>query len=467
MRTLIALSLATVVAAANVVGCSDTGTKVSPSPTRPSGDVITLGLLGTFGGAEADTARQVRLGAELAASQINALGGVLGKRIAFRIEDDEGRPEVAREKMTAMVKDGVALGIGPTTSAMGTAVLDLLRSDQALFISPSASSPDLDLPDAVGGNEPLRPNLLRTIPSDARQASALIVVASQDRDKMPEDPSLKPQQARCRKAIFVYQKDAYGTPIYERALVRALGVNIEIASAVELNPSDATESTLKGTAGAVAQSAINAKADCQIVIAQAGLGGAYMRSFRAFISDPVVELKRNWPSLTTLGSDGFTQEAFVTSGRTEPANPLSDTAGNGSVAVAPNTRPTSSQAYNVFLQGYLARNPGTEPGQFTTTAYDAVMMLALAIERAKSPDQRPALRQALADLSIGEPTASSDLQLLLTRVRTGVAVNYEGVSGPVDFLETGGVDGDFAIGRIEKNRFTAYRLTLPSSTLAQ
>ena len=34
MRTLIALSLATVVAAANVVGCSDTGTKVSPSPMR-------------------------------------------------------------------------------------------------------------------------------------------------------------------------------------------------------------------------------------------------------------------------------------------------------------------------------------------------------------------------------------------------------------------------------------------------
>jgi ABC-type branched-subunit amino acid transport system substrate-binding protein len=462
MRTTVVV-LASLLAAVTVVGCADEGVKETPAPTTKNPDVITLGLVGSFVGPDADTASQVRLGAELAASQLNAAGGVLGRRLALRIEDDGGRDAVAREKITQLIKDGVTLGLGPTTSATASAVLDIARRDEMLFISPSASSASLDLAPAAG-QATLPANLLRTIPSDDLQASAMVVVAAQNREQLAEDSTLKTGQARCTSAVLVYQKDAYGTPIYERALKRLLDYNISAARTIELNPLDVTENTLRGSAGQVAGGALQLNANCQLVIAQPQLAGAYMRAFRDFIADPAVEVKRDWPSFTTLGSEGFTQDAFVTAGRTNPADPLSDTAGNGSVAVAPNTRP-QTQAYALFREAYRARNPASEPGQFASTAYDAVMMLALAIEKTKTTEDRPALRGALADLSLGETGSPSDLLLLLDRVRSGVQVNYEGISGSVDFLPTGAVDGNFVIGRVEKNKFVQYRKTLESSTL--
>jgi ABC-type branched-subunit amino acid transport system substrate-binding protein len=448
-------------------GCSDEGIKDTTAPVAKNTNAITLGLLGSFSGAEAETATQVRLGAELAIAQLNSLGGLLGKRVVLRTEDDEGRVETARKKMDAMLADGVSLGIGPTSSLSATSLLDLARQDKFLYISPSAKSPGLDLSkEAVGSaTEKLPPNLLRTIPSDDFQASALVIVAKQDREKLSEDPTLKANVQRCSSAIFVYQKDSFGTPVYERALKRMLEANIAAQRTVELLPSDSTEATLAGSAAQVADGALKTQANCQIVIAQPRIGGAYMRAFRNYISDPAIELRRDWPSFTTIGSDGFTQDSFITAGRTNPADPTSATAGNGSVAVAANTRP-QTQTFAIFREAYRARNPGAEPGQFASTAYDAVMILALAIERTKQTENRPALRQALADLSIGEATTPDDLQVLLRRVRDGLETNYTGVSGNVDFLPEGGVEGSFVVGRIEGNKFIQYRKTIESSALA-
>lgn len=453
--------------AALAIGCADVGEKETPAPTTANTSTVTLGLLGSFSGNDAETATQVRLGAELAVSQLNSLGGLLGKRVVLRTEDDEGRPETARKKLDAMLADGVTLGIGPTTSLSASALLDLARQDKFLFISPSAKSPDLDLSkEAVdSATEKLPANLLRTIPSDDFQASALVVVAKQDREKLSEDPTLKSNVQRCSSAIFVYQKDAFGTPVYERALKRMLDANIAAQRTVELNPADTTETTLAGSATQVADAALRTQANCQVVIAQPRLGGAYMRAFRNYIADPAVELKRDWPSFTTIGSDGFTQDSFITAGRTNPADPTSDSAGNGSVAVAPNTRP-QTQSFAIFREAYRARNPGAEPGQFASTAYDAVMMLALAVEKTKQTESRPALRQAMFDLSIGEATTPDDLQVLLKRVRDGVETNYTGVSGNVDFLPTGGVEGSFVVGRIAENKFIQYRKTIESGALA-
>ncbi len=463
MRANLHLLTAALIAVSSVVGCSDSGVKETPAPTAPNPGVITLGLVGSFAGGDGDVSNQVRLGAELAASQLNSVGGVLGRRVVLRIEDDNGVPATALQKINQLIADGVTIGLGPTTSATASAVLDLARSDKILFISPSASSPALDLPE-LKGDRSVRANLLRTVPSDDLQASAMVVVASQNREQFAEDLTLKTGQARCSSAILVYQKDAYGSPIYERALKRLLDYNVSAARSVELSPLDLTESTLRGSAGQVANAALSQNANCQLVIAQPKIAGAYMRAFRNFISDPAIEVKRDWPSFTTLGSDGFTQDAFVTAGRTNPADPRSDTAGNGSVAVGANTRP-QTQAFALFREAYRARNPGAEPGQFSSTAYDAVIMLGLAMEKAKTADNRPALRQSLYDLSIGEAVSPSDMVLLLGRVRAGVAINYDGVSGGVDFLPTGAVDGSFVIGKVEKNHFVQFRKTLESSAL--
>lgn len=460
---------AAIVAAFVLSACSDSGVKETPAPSGASTDVIELGFIGSFTGQGSDTAREVRLGAELAVSQLNALGGLLKKQIRLKVVDDEGKPDLAVTKMDELIGQNVTLGIGPTASATTGALREKARQDAMLFISPSASSPELDLEDAelnFNPDIPLPANILRSVPSDRLQSSALVTVARQDKELFPEDPSLKSGVRRCTEVVLIYQKDSYGEPIFKRTEDAARDNNLPITKRIEINPTDA-EAQLREAAESVVQFAgENDAANCQVIIAQPRTAGSYMLAFRDVTKDNTArDDVGGWSAFTTIGSDGFTQDAFVTAGRANAADPNSATAGNGSVAVAANTRDQNSQAFNNFREAFRARNPGVEPGQYSTTAYDAIIMLALAVEKTQTTTDRPLLRKTLFELSVGEPLNPNDLPRLLSTVRApGSQVNYEGVSGSMDFQSSGAVDGNFVVGRINENRFNALG-TLKSSSL--
>ncbi len=443
-------------------GCADSGTEFPAAPSADDPSILYIGMVGTFSGDDADLARQTRVGVELALSQINAAGGVLGRHVDLVTEDDGGQVATLQEKLNLLKNRGISVVIGPTTNAMAIAALPFAREEKLLLVSPTVSSSALNVAPVAGAGAP--PNLLRTLPSDDLLATSLVVIAKQTSDDLPEDTGLKVGEARCSRIGVVYQTDAYGRAIFDVLEKRAIAENVNIVRKSEIDLTNVTEAALDGVASQMVTAATTGKAQCQVVIARARVAGAYMRAFRARIDEPVTAAARSWGTFTTVGTEAFTQDAFISSGRQNPADPTSDTAGNGSVGVAANTRPRT-QSYSIFREVFRSRLPGEEPGPFVSSAYDATILASIAMERRGSNSDIAGFRKAFYEFGIGEVVTPDDIPFLFARVRSGVPLNFEGVSGGLQFNDFGSVDGSFVIGRVLSNRFVAYKKVLESSQL--
>ena len=64
-----------------------------------------LGLLTSMSGTLAPPGKQVRWGTEFAVDEINAKGGILGRKIAITLEDDESNPQVAARKAERLYQE--------------------------------------------------------------------------------------------------------------------------------------------------------------------------------------------------------------------------------------------------------------------------------------------------------------------------------------------------------------------------
>jgi branched-chain amino acid transport system substrate-binding protein len=95
-----------------------------------------------------------------------------------------------------------------------------------------------------------------------------------------------------------------------------------------------------------------------------------------------------------------------------------------------------------------AFGPSSVP--YNYQAYDAVMLLALAIVRA-GDTSGPAIRDNLRAVANppGEEVFYGEWDKAVALLQAGQEINYQGVSGLVDFKETGDVLGGILIWKIE------------------
>jgi len=88
-------------------------------PSKP----LRLGFIGGLSGPVADLGESGRDGALLAVEEINAAGGIGGRRVELHLIDDGQDEEQAAAAVETLAREGVELIIGPLTSAMGVAAL--------------------------------------------------------------------------------------------------------------------------------------------------------------------------------------------------------------------------------------------------------------------------------------------------------------------------------------------------------
>ena len=427
-----------------LAGCSDSGQPNTPPPSAESTNTIPIALVVSLTGPTQAIGDEAKRGAEVAVAQLNALGGILNKRIDLVIENDNGDPKVTRQKLTELAARGITLGIGPSTSTTALEVKDLIANDQVVYISPSATSRLLDklteeepaLP--APGEPPANPVFFRTAATDVFLSAALTQYASTGEGA----------SRRCPSIVLVQQNDAYGIPIGEAVESYYQRFSLRVNRKLELDPNVDNTQKLNDAAAAAGRTL---DAQCQIVVAQPEVAGAYMRSFKEFRE--ANGALRDWSTFLTIGSDGFRQDDFIVAGRVNPADPTEPTAGEGSIAVAADTQPQAPE-YSAFLNLFRARFPNLEPGRYGSTAYDATILLAAAIERAQTTTDHKAIRDTLYRISQGRvrvgPNRLSDMMDLLRR---GEDVNYEGASGSLDFTATGHVRSGFGVWRIENAQF--------------
>ena len=107
-------------------------------------NTVTIGAVFPLSGSVAFYGNESRDGALLAIEQINASGGLLGKKLALLAEDDEGAAEKAANAFTKLTdRDKVSFVLGSSTSGATMAMTDLAQQKKVVLISPSATNIDV------------------------------------------------------------------------------------------------------------------------------------------------------------------------------------------------------------------------------------------------------------------------------------------------------------------------------------
>ncbi|MBW2720767.1 MAG: branched-chain amino acid ABC transporter substrate-binding protein, partial [Deltaproteobacteria bacterium] len=126
-------------------------------------DTIKLGVAGPHSGDLASYGIPTVKAAELVVKEVNAKGGVLGKKVELLVEDDVCKPEVATNTATKLLSDKVDVVLGHICSGATRAAMGIYKDSKIIAMSPSATNPAL----TQSGDYP---NFYRTIASDDAQA---------------------------------------------------------------------------------------------------------------------------------------------------------------------------------------------------------------------------------------------------------------------------------------------------------
>ena len=122
-----------------MVGCSKGGSSDASSGAAgdTGGDTVKVGVLQSLSGTMAISEVTVKNAEMLAIDEINASGGVLGKKIDAVVEDGASDPAVFAQKAGKLLEsDGVATVFGGWTSSSRKAMLPVFEKDAGLLWYP-------------------------------------------------------------------------------------------------------------------------------------------------------------------------------------------------------------------------------------------------------------------------------------------------------------------------------------------
>lgn len=98
-------------------------------PALAQAQTIKIAILQELSGAGASAGTNAKNGAEMAIKEINAAGGILGKKIEWTTSDTQSNPGVAKGLATKAVDDDVFAVIGPTFS--GSILVSMAETKRA------------------------------------------------------------------------------------------------------------------------------------------------------------------------------------------------------------------------------------------------------------------------------------------------------------------------------------------------
>ena len=112
----------------------------SGGATDTTGDIL-VGFYGSLTGDGASFGQSSREGAELAVDELNAAGGVLGRKLRLLVEDDQSKPEEASNAVTKLItQDKVVAVIGEVASRRTLAAAPISQRYQIPMITPASTN---------------------------------------------------------------------------------------------------------------------------------------------------------------------------------------------------------------------------------------------------------------------------------------------------------------------------------------
>jgi branched-chain amino acid transport system substrate-binding protein len=104
---------------------------------------IKIGVAGPITGPNAAFGAQLKNGAEQAAADINAKGGINGQKIEIVVGDDVSDPKQGVSVANKMVGDGVKIVLGHFNSGVTIPASEVYAENGVLMVTPSATNPKI------------------------------------------------------------------------------------------------------------------------------------------------------------------------------------------------------------------------------------------------------------------------------------------------------------------------------------
>jgi branched-chain amino acid transport system substrate-binding protein len=318
-----------------------------------AGDTIKIGVAGAHSGDLASYGLPTVNAARLVVDEVNAGGGIDGKQIELRVEDDVCKPEIATNTATKLASEGIRVVLGHICSGATKAALPIYKNAGILVMSPSATNPELTESGAY-------PNFFRTIAPDDAQARL--------------DVNFAVNNLKLKKIAVIHDKGDYGKGFAEFAKKF-----IEESGKAEVVLFEGV------TPGAVDYSAIVQK------IKQSGAEAVMFGGYHPEASKIVGMMRKKRLAIVFISDDGVKDDTFI------------KVAGKDAEGVYASGPQDTSK--NPLAQKAVADHKKTfssDPGAFYQNAYSAALVLVHAIKKTGT-DNPEALKKALRTDKVDTP----------------------------------------------------------------
>ncbi len=359
--------------------------QVCPTPPPKKGNgTLTVGSLLPLTGDLAFLGPPEVAGVELAVQDMNDAGGVLGKDVELRQADSgDGSPDIAPSETDKLLNANVDAVVGAASSSVSLSVLDKITSANVVQMSPANTSTAFDNCDDNGF-------YFRTAPSDVLQGAVMAnLVASDNHDTVS----------------ILARQEAYGQAL-----------------------ADQVEKVFSQQGGTVVDKifytpeATNWSSEVQEIAA--GDPEAIVVIGFEETTSIIPEMIRN-----KIGPQD--KSVYFVDGNT------ADYRGEfpkGTLAGVRATFP-GAELKSDFRDRLLSVDPKLTEFTYGPESYDATILLGLAA-LAGGDDSGSTIAANLRDVSEGG-TACTTFEQCAKMIDQGQDINYEGVSGPIDFNGTG------------------------------
>jgi branched-chain amino acid transport system substrate-binding protein len=195
-----------------VIGLLLSACDTGGNPTPTFNGSVKIGVAAPYTGDTADGGIQIWQGAQLAADEVNAKGGILGKKIEIVPADDAASPDKAKEVANRLVAEGVVAVVGHKDSGVSIPASEVYHAAGIVQITPTSSNPRL--------TEQGRDTVFRVCPVDTTQGPLLAEFLI--------------QKLGLNKIAVVYANTAYGQGLREQFERRAQELGVTPTSSHEI-----------------------------------------------------------------------------------------------------------------------------------------------------------------------------------------------------------------------------------------
>jgi branched-chain amino acid transport system substrate-binding protein len=317
-----------------VAGCSG-GLGSDESSESDDSGTIKLGMLAPFSGSESAFGEYMQNGAQLAVDEINADGGIDGRTLELQVEDDACDATASVAAANKLVTDGIVASVGGYCSGATLPTLPIFDEAGIPMVIPAANSNEL-----VGQG---LPGVFLINGTGTQQAAAAVAYA---------------QQSDMTTVAVIDDATAYSADLAASFVEQATEAGLTVSFEATITPGENDYASVATQLASEKPALVYWTGYYQeggLIVRQAtdaGYAGAFL------VGDGSVDAK-----FAEIAGDGYTDNVLGTFTQT----------------------PDMIEGADDWIADY-EKLAGSAPGPYSTQSYDAVRVVAQAIEDAGSTD---------------------------------------------------------------------------------